>query len=453
MGIRDSVTRLLSIEPMHERSVLFESHAIPLEEQVLALRRKRLRTHRTWRVPSITEALGVPAVYGAVNMIGNVTGSMSMKAFRREVELSPDQRPSIIVRPDPNTIPREFYRGTAYNMASRGEAWWWISKRDTDGSALSLFNVAPIEVLVTENDDDPRYPIIEWRGRRMRNEDMRQLVWSREPGDLRGSGPLQICGAAVSVAVESQEWAANFYTTGYPDLWIKAAGPLGGGDDGEDPDGLSEAQRLKSEWTSRTPNTPAVTGDDIEDIKQFDVNQQGAQMLQARVHQNVDVATMYNMDAALLNAATQGGGSLRYQNLHTEFEKFLRMCLQPNVLETIEQTMSDLLTRSIVSRFNTDALTLADIKTRYDVYGIGIDKGIIDAEEARRFEGLEPGDVENAAVPFAPPRALPTAAALQVRSAPTDLRCPKCSKLKAANFAGSGDFKCDRCGHAWVVAA
>jgi hypothetical protein len=65
-------------------------------------------------------------------------------------------------------------------------------------------------------------------------------------------------------------------------------------------------------------------------------------------------------------------------------------------------------------------LTLADIKTRYEVYGLGIDKGIIDAEEARSFEGLAPGDVENAPVPFSPPAAIPTAASLQQRS---EVRC------------------------------
>ena len=42
---------------------------------------------------------------------------------------------------------------------------------------------------------------------------------------------------------------------------------------------------------------------------------------------------------------------------------------------------------------------------------VGIDKGIISADEARRFEGLAPGDVENAAVPLSPPTAYPGVAA------------------------------------------
>jgi hypothetical protein len=99
------------------------------------------------------------------------------------------------------------------------------------------------------------------------------------------------------------------------------------------------------------------------------------------------------------------------------------MCLRPNYLEVMEQTISDFLTRSTVARFNTDYLTLADVKTRWDVYNAAVP--VIGQEEAaqmaREGEGLAPGDVENAPIPFAPPQAIPTAASLQVRS--TEHRC------------------------------
>jgi hypothetical protein len=195
-----------------------------------------------------------------------------------------------------------------------------------------------------------------------------------------------------------------------------------------------------------------VSDDTIEDIKVIDINPQGAQMLDARAHQNIDVATMFNMDAELLNAAV-AGSNLTYQNIGGRFDAFVRMCLQPNVLEVIEETMTDLLTRSIVAKFNTKILTLADIKTRYDVYGVGIDKGIINADEAREFEGLAPGDVENAPIPFAMPSAMPSA--IEARS--LEVRCDamvtrrrsgvtrlvECGKLLSLD--GSRPSMCPRC--------
>lgn len=459
MALWDRITTMLAIRPHFDGVTNLQTRTIEgmdLGSSSLddLLSRVQGGSARPWRAASIREALGVPAIFGAVNLIANVTGSLSFRALRNEIELAPADRPRLIVRPDPFTIPREFYRSTAYNLASRGETWWYVGVRDGDGMALSLLNVNPADVTVEENPDDLRYPIIEWRGVRMKNEDFRQLVYAKEPGSLRGHGPLQMCGAAVSVAVESQEFAANYYHGGgTPPLVIKAAGELGSNPDF--PDALSEAQALRAQWMDQDPNTPRVIDAGIEDIDYPPQNAQGAQMLEARAHQNIDVATMFNMDAPLLNAAV-AGSSLTYQNVGMEFEKFLRQCLRPNYLEVIEQTMSDFLPRSIVARANTAALTLADIKTRYDVYGVGIDKGIIDAEEARSFEGLAPGDVENAAVPFSPPQAIPTQLPIQMRAeqiiAATEVRCDGRRMLRGIlapcnKLLGMGTFSgaCPRC--------
>ena len=448
MGLFDRVSHLLALEPLQDappmqmRSVLaypFDEPAPSFASQLAALRRAGVGP---WRAPTIQQALGVPAIFGAVNLIANTTGSMSMEAMRDEVAVRPQDRPRLIVRPDPLTIPREFYRSTAYNLASRGEAWWFIAKRDGDGNPIALLNRPPAEFSLTENPRNILRPILTWMGQEVDNDDFRQLVWAREPGSLRGWGPLQACGAAVSVSVEAQEWAANFYAGGTSNIWVKTTIPLSGGD--EDADGLSEVERFLSQWMDKSPNVPRITDDTIDDIKSIDINPQGSQMLDARAHQNVDVATMFNMDAELLNAAV-AGSSLTYQNIGGRFDSFIRMCLQPNVLEVIEETMTDLLTRNIVAKFNTAVLKLDDIKTRYEVYKTGIEAGIIDVEEAREFEGLAPGDVENAPIPFSPPQALP--AAIQARSEKRcDARVTRQGILQACNKQlFDGMTFCPRC--------
>jgi HK97 family phage portal protein len=421
MALWDQIKTLMAIQPTFERIDTLQTRTIDgmdlgsstLDDLMLRLQGA---SARPWHPASVREALGVPAIFGAVNLIANVTGSLTMRALRGEVELPPADRPRVIVRPDPFTIPREFYRSTAYNLASRGETWWWAAARDADGMAISVINVNPAEVTVEEDPNDLRYPIIKWRNVVMRNEDFRQLVYAKEPGALRGHGPLQMCGAAISVSVEAQEWAANFYSEGG-----------GGGDIVKTAGDLSdmtaeEMAALKDQWNDKDNNTTRFIDQGIESVTNRSVNVQGAQMLEARSHQNIDVATMFNMDATLLNAAV-AGSSLTYQNVGTKFEDFLRQCLRPNYLEVIEQTMSDFLPRAIVSRFNTAALTLADIKTRYDVYGVGIDKGIITAEQAQSFEGIAPGDVENAAVPYSPPQAIPGRLPIQLRSEAVEVRC------------------------------
>lgn len=418
----------------------------------------RIQGNRTgaWTPRSVREALGVPSIFRAASLISTTIGALSLNAYRNGVLLEPGDRPIVMVRPDPTRKPRTFFRDTGWNMATYGEAIWWVAKRDRDGQALSLVNAPPAEVVIEENPDDARYPWVTWRNlttkpntslRRVPREDFRHLTFVQLPGDLRGSGPLQLCGAAVSVAIESQEFAANFYGPGgHPSIGIKAAGVL---DPTLNADGFTEADLLRNQWIDKPNNVPRIYDQAIEKIEQFPVNPQGAQMLQARDYQTGEAARMFGIPGSLLDYSVPGS-TLTYQNLEGEFTKWVRAGLWPYYLEEIEQEMSDLLTRSTVARFNLDALERPDAKTRYEIYGLGIDKGILTPEMAQQREGIIPGDIENAPVPISPPQAIPSAGVLEVRS--EQVRCDgsitvrgivrKCNKLMPDVMP----WTCARCG-------
>lgn len=439
---------------MAERAEQVQTRAIDsftsypgLTEQLLAVQGLH---SRPWRSASIREALGVPAIFRAVALISNTTGSLAMEAYRKGVLLDADDTPRLIQRPDPFRIPRDFYRDTANDLATRGEFWWWIAARDTDDSVLSLIRVPPWQVKVEETTDRLR-PKILWNNREMDRRDMRQGTFMLDETGYRGLGPLQLCGAAVSVAVESQEWAANFFAEdgGYPSIIIKAAGELG-----EDPDtGVHEADTLRDDWMSKPHNTPRVIDDGIEDVKEFGTNSESAQMLDAREHNKGDAANMFGIPGELLEYG-RPGSSLTYQNITEVFTRFIKTPLAPDYLEPIEQHMSDLLPRSTVARFNVKGFLRADIKTRWQVYQIAVDVlgQQAAADLAREAEGLIPGDIEFAPVPFAPPQAVPTELPVQNRTV-GQVRCDgtrvlrgiisPCRKLLAEQgpFVGT----CPRC--------
>jgi len=415
---------------------------------------------RPWRPASAREALGVPAIFRAVSLIAGVTGALSLDVYRRGVKIDAEDRPRIVVRPDPLAKPRTFFRNTGWNLATLGESWWWVSKRNPSTlEALSLLNLDPKEVFVEENERDPRFPDVTWRNLTTKRptpvnmkaasvDDFRHLTFMQLPGELRGVGPLQLCGAAISVAVESQEFAANFYGEGgYASTIIKASGTLGVT---EDADGQTEADRLRAAWVSGANNVPKVIDQGIESVEEHEPDVARVQALLARDYSNGEAARMFGMPGSLLDYSTPGS-SLTYQSIEGEFMKWVRAGLWPYFLEEIEQEMSDLLTRSSVARFNIDALERADIKTRYEVYSLGITAGVLTPELAQEKEGIVAGDVENAPIPFAAPQAIPTSIA--ARSA-EQVRCDgtrilkgimrPCGKLlaEAGPFVGT----CSRCG-------
>jgi hypothetical protein len=108
--------------------------------------------------------------------------------------------------------------------------------------------------------------------------------------------------------------------------------------------------------------------------------------------------------------------------------------------------MSDLLARTLAAKFDVAGFQRADVKTRWEVYKLATE--VLGQEEAAELarvgEGLVPGDVEFAPIPFSPPAAIPTRLPIQERSL-QDLRCSGCGKL-AGRISGAAEIKCNRCG-------
>ena len=419
-------------------------------------------TARPWRFPSINEALGVPSIFRSVSLIANTTGSLAMEAYRNGRLLTGTDVPRIVTRPDPFKTAQRFYRDTAYFLATRGEAWWWVAKRDQDGLPMSLIVVPPWEITV-DAEQNRFQPVITWniagRSKVMPNEDMRQITLLPSQNGERGVGPLQLCGAAVSVAVESQEFAANFYAEGgYPSILIKAAGTLGTVMEGPH-EGEEEANVLRDQWMEKDHNTPRVVDEGIESVEQFDPNASGAQMLDARIQNRGDVANMYGIPGALLEYSAPGS-SLTYQNVREVFQLWVKAGLSVQFLVPIEEEMSDLLPRSTSAHFNVDSFDRADPKSRWETYTLMV--GVLGAEEAaqvaRQSEGFEAGDVEFMPVPPAPPAAFPTS--LPVPRSAEAVRCSgkrvlrgalrPCNKLLAE--AGPFFGRCPRCGAVYEAA-
>ncbi len=370
----------------------------PLGEAVAAFRGVNNSPHR---VASINDALGVPAIQRAVSLISNTTGMLSVRGFRNGAEMT--EPPRIIQRPDPFSTPREFYRDTAYYQATRGEFVWWIAARDFDGLAASLIVVPLHELTIEPNPRNRAFPIYKWgKVESFRyspatpSGDFVHGTYLKEPGQYRGKGPLQLGGVAVSVSVEAQQWAANFFAGDSSTTELHSLLDING----------EEAEALLEQWMEKErANLPRVTTPSLE-WKDHHIDPAAAQMTESRNHQDGEAARMFGIPGSLLEY-NASGSSLTYQNVEGEYTKFVRTCLRPNYLEPIEQAMTDLLTRSTVARFNADELLKADIKTRFEVYQIAIDSGVYTPEDARRFEGMTPGDVEIAPVPFAFPAAVP----------------------------------------------
>lgn len=460
MSLWDRVASFLALEPMAQRIELATDFP-DLDTQVAAIRE---RNRPIGRRSSVADALSVPAIQRAVTLISHTTGSLSMQGWRDGSPMP--ETPIVLARPNPYETPWSFYRDGAYNMAAYGEAIFWIANRAA-GFPIALVNVPPFELTVQANPVNRLRPTYYWgvQGKRGTISGTRyspanpdgafvHIMYQRDITGLRGIGPLQMCGAAVSVAVEAQQWALNFFAGGgVPPIVVKKADEL---DPTVDPTtGLSEVQAFKRDWMAGNPNEPKVIDVGIEDVQQLDFNPSAAQMLEGRQYENGDAARMFGMPGTLLEY-NMPGSSLTYQNVTDVWVQFLRGCLQPSYLEPMEAQMSDLLPRTQSARFNTKALQRADIKTRYEVYNLGVPLGIIPLdgpEGAKAQEGYEPGDIETMPIPPSPPQA--------VIGLSREVRCDGMTVIRGVarrcnqKLAERGPFvgTCRRCHKTYPVAA
>ena len=427
--------------PEAAATVRHSSEFPSFEEQLAAIQN---RSEGPWRVASVDDALGSPAIFAAVALISNTIARLSLEAFRRGVLMPQEDAPRLILRPDPFSTLRSFLQRSAYYLATRGELWWWVAVRDPiDNSPMSLYPVPPWEVVVEPNPRSRLRPEIRWSDRVIANEDMKHIVYL--PGrDGRGFGPLQKCGAAVSVAVESEHWAANFFSGTLPSIIGTTEQEMSG----------DELIEMDKQWLEKPPNLPRWLTSGLR-LSEAPFNPEKAQLRDVRDANVGDAARMFNMPGGLIEFQ-MGGSSLTYRSDETVWSDFQRRCLSPHYLEPMEQELSDMLTRSTVTRFNLDQLLRGSAKERMEIHKLAIDAGIYDADYAAQREGITPGAVDFAPVPMALPQAIPPSLPpdrqlAASRASMREIRCERCGRV-AGRVSGAAEIRCKRCG-AMVVAA
>lgn len=110
------------------------------------------------------------------------------------------------------------------------------------------------------------------------------------------------------------------------------------------------------------------------------------QFLESRAFDVLGVGRMFGIPAHMLLAAVNGS-SLTYQNVNDAATDFIRWTLMAYLRE-IEDTLTAILPRGTIVRFNLDALLRANPAARMATHKTAIDAGIYSPAYARLIEGI-----------------------------------------------------------------
>lgn len=388
MGLLDRMARLMGdSELLTTRSIDSFSSMPGLTEQLLYAQGLR---SQPWRAMTPRDALTVPAYQRAVTLIAGLMGGLPLQSYRNGALENPT--PRIVARPDPFQIARNFLFGIGWNMASRGEAVLYAAGVDGDGEPVSILNLPLHELQVEWWDDSQLERRWSWRGRELARERVRHIPYILQPGELRGVGPLQLTGAALSVAVEADEWAARYFGEG---------GIVATHLHSESRLSDKEADAIRDRWIEQRSSV-RVTSGGLLTAATLGADPKQLQLVESRLHSRGEAAVAFGIPGKLLEYAAQGS-SLTYENVGDLLTEFARATLSPMYLVPVEQSITDLLVRSRTVRFDLMELLRPDPKTRFDIHAIAIDKGIYPPEYAAQVEGIVPGAASTAPIPAAGP--------------------------------------------------
>jgi len=319
--------------------------------------------------------LGVPAMYRGTTLIADAIGALDLNAYRRGREVTPC--PKILERPVPTETRMATISAMAAALILDGNYYAVLGEPEDNGLPSQFYPVAVDRVNIKEE-----------RGRLIYRIDATDYAATEIlhiknfclPGDYYGRGVVNMQRQAIGKAIAINEYTASYFNGGVnPTAVIKSANP----DLTQE-----EADALKSQWLqmySGRNRAPAVLNSSTE-FEVLSGNAQESQMVETQVQSLTDAANILGLPSYYLGAPN---ASRTYSNVEQENLQLVRWSIQP-IAERIEQSLSDLLVRGQVARFDYDTLLRTDTKSRFEAYQIGIANAFLTPDEVRDMENRDP---------------------------------------------------------------
>lgn len=348
---------------------------------------------------TVQRALGLPAAYRAVELSAGLASGLDLASFRNG-QLVPKQ-PALVVQPDPWRELDSWIERQVVNYATEGNNFLRVHRLGSDTAAL--------EVL------DPFKTIVRWE--KLRNGRMvkrytsvtRQGTLDLGADDVIHSFGLEVAGldrGLSPIAWTRAALAGVLNVRDYADRWFAEEGTdaVLTTDQRLDAQARREYRRAWYEPDTTQPAGPKlrVMGSGLK-YEPMMLKPEDAQWLQAQNFGILDVARIFGVPSAYLEAAVEGT-ALTYQTLETIHSQFLRTTLFPRYLRKIESAVTRALPRGQRARFLTDELLRPDERTRAEIDKLRIDAGVYDGAYVRQRDGID----AEAPAPKAQPTMVPS---------------------------------------------
>lgn len=325
------------------------------------------------RSVSVGEAVSLPMVYRAIQIHAIAGKQLAIDTFRHGLQIEDHD---LVRRPDPFISRPAWIEQSVVSLASTGNCYYEII-RDTSQAVAALPVLNPLDVRIKTNSAG-RVTGYEYRGQKFLPSQIKHITLLRLPGTAYGLGPIQAAQPDLRGALDTRDYAANWFDKGgQPNGILKTEQVL-------NPDQANQYKERFNE-SAGAKNGVAVLGNGMSYQPIF-LSPKDVQFIEAQQFSVTSIARMFGTPASLMLAAVDGN-SQTYANVEQDWLAYVRFTLMGYLTE-IEEAISSLLPGRQQARFNVETLLRADTTNRYQSYKTAIEAGFLHPDEVRLIEHL-----------------------------------------------------------------
>ena len=356
---------------------------------------------------TIDSALGVPAVWAAVNFLAGTLAGLPLHVYRRTGEgRERVGGPLEILLHDAPNEEMSSYAWRKYiwdQVFTHGRSVSFIERRNGgSGQPMNLWPLQPENLTITMRNNRLSYSYRRDGGEVVTydSNEVIDLSFMLKSDRVTHRSPIMSNRTVIGMAQSATRYGAKFFANGgVPPFAIE--GPF------QTPGGMQRASEDLTAAVAKASkeNRLALSLPAGHTIKQIGTDPDKSQLVELQRFMIEQIARIYSMPPTFLQDLTHGTFSnTEQQDLH-----FVKHTMKRWVEQFEQELNLKLFGRTSRSRFvevNMDGLLRGDFKTRMDGYAQGIQNAVLKPNEARRRENLpdEPaGDslmIQGATVPL-----------------------------------------------------
>lgn len=333
-----------------------------------------------------SSAMGIAAVFSAVEKISEAVGSLPLKVYRvvdegDRVEARSHRAWRMLHdKPNSDTTAHVFWAAVTAQLLLDGNALLWKERDAFSGEVESLYLL------------DSSAFTVEWDGRmktfrhtvtndRFSTESILHVMGFSLDGVV-GCSRIAYCREALGTALGRSRFEGEFYAQGarFPGV-IEYPGRLGE----QGTRNLAAAMQGRHGGPGNRHKTPVL--EEGASFKQVGMSLADMQFVESAQLSRSDIATMFNLPASYLNASS--GDSLTYATTESNQIQFAQWAVAPltnRIAKALTHDPGVLPQNVMYAEFTLEGLLRADMKTRAEYWAsmkgtLGLDPAFIAARE------------------------------------------------------------------------